>query len=310
MTAKVEWVDFRQVKAAVTLQMALDRYRINWLRRQGDELRGRCPIHQGEGERSFHVSLTKNAFNCFSCKARGNVLDFVAAMEKCSIRDAALLLRDWFGVGEGSGSTVAPDRPKPDVVEKVSNPPLGFQLRVDPGHEYGRGRGLTEETITLFGAGLCLSKGVFSGRYVIPLHDEQGRLVGYAGRSLDGVEPKYLFPAGEKGFAKSKFLFNLHRVIKSSGADAPVIVVEGFFDAMWLAQAGLPAVAVMGCSISEAQEELLAEHFNRVVLLFDGDEAGRRGAADALPRLARRIFTRVVDLPDGIQPDLLADLSL
>jgi len=95
-----DWVDFKAVKQAVSMQMVLDHYHINWLRKNGDELRGRCPIHKGEGDRTFHVNLKKSAFNCFSCKARGNVLDLVAAMEQCSVRHAALKLRDWFAVGE------------------------------------------------------------------------------------------------------------------------------------------------------------------------------------------------------------------
>ena len=44
------------------------------------------------------MNLTKNAFHCFSCKAKGNVLDLVAAMEKCSVRDAAMKLHEWFSV--------------------------------------------------------------------------------------------------------------------------------------------------------------------------------------------------------------------
>src|SRR5438132_11193518 len=98
MEEKKDWIDFREIKAAVSLQMVLDRYGVNWLRKSGQELRGKCPIHKGEGERTFSANLSKGAFNCFSCKARGNVLDFVAAMEECSIRDAALKLRDWFRV--------------------------------------------------------------------------------------------------------------------------------------------------------------------------------------------------------------------
>src|SRR5436853_4800208 len=91
-------VDCKTVEEAVTMQMALDHYQVNWLRKEKQELVGRCPIHQGEGDRAFHVSPSKNAFNCFSCKARGNVLDFVAAMEKSSVRDAAVKLREWFSV--------------------------------------------------------------------------------------------------------------------------------------------------------------------------------------------------------------------
>src|SRR5947207_12336060 len=96
------WVDFKAVKEAVTMPMALEHYQVNWLRKEKEELVGRCPIHQGEGDRAFHVSLAKNIFNCFSCKARGNVLDFVAAMEKCSVRDAAVKIAERFSISAPS----------------------------------------------------------------------------------------------------------------------------------------------------------------------------------------------------------------
>jgi DNA primase len=300
------------------MQMVLDHYQVNWLRKSGQELRGKCPIHQGEGERTFHANLSKNAFNCFSCKARGNVLDFVAAMEKCAVREAALLLAEWFNVdsdgevGEMAHSSQArsavPDgsktRAKPKEPENMEiNPPLKFNLRVDPNHEYGLGRGLTAETLDCFGAGFCLSKGTFAGRFVIPLHDEQGRLVGYAGRSLDNSEPKYLFPHSDKGFRKSHLVFNLHRVLKTAGAGDRVVVVEGFFGCMLLAQAGYHALGLLGSSLSEVQEELLAQNFHQMILLFDGDDAGRKATEDCLKRLAKHGFVHVIELPDGRQPD-------
>ena len=70
------------------------------------------------------------------------------------------------------------------------------------------GRGLSEETAERFG--LAVSEGGrFKDRLVIPLHDQEGTLVAYAGRVLDGGEPKYLFPPSERGFHKSYLLFNL-----------------------------------------------------------------------------------------------------
>ncbi len=48
---------------------------------------------------AFHVNTEKNAFHCFVRGAKGNVLDFVAAMEKCSVRDAGLKLQSWFCLG-------------------------------------------------------------------------------------------------------------------------------------------------------------------------------------------------------------------
>ena len=71
-----DWVDFKTVKQAVTMEMVLGHYGIK-LRKSGPELRGRCPIHQGEGSDTFHVDVERSIFNCFSgaCKAKGNVLD-------------------------------------------------------------------------------------------------------------------------------------------------------------------------------------------------------------------------------------------
>ena len=100
---KTEWVDFKSIKASVTVQMVLDHYDIKGLIRSDDELRGPCPIHKGsQRTKTFTVNVSKNAFKCFydACNARGNVLDFVSAMERCSVRDAGLKLQGWFKVGE------------------------------------------------------------------------------------------------------------------------------------------------------------------------------------------------------------------
>lgn len=305
-----KWVDFRQVKAAVSFDQVLAHYNVNWLRKSGDNLRGRCPLHDGEGERAFHVSLEKGAFYCFSCKAKGNVLDFVAAMENCSLREAAFKLQEWFLAGVQKPKQAPKAKPEAATSRRATlgeiNPPLGFELRVDCDHEYGLGRGFSPETLEAFGAGLCVSRGMFSGRFVIPLHDADSQLVGYAGRSLDYSEPKYLFPSNEKGFYKSRLLFNLHRVLAAKRSDEPVVVVEGFIGCMWLHQAGIPSVAILGSALSEEQEKLLASHFERVVLLFDGDAAGRAATDDCLKRLSRQMFVKAVDLADDEQPD---DLS-
>ena len=93
------WVDFKTIKSAVTMQMVLDRYGINWLRKNGEEVRGRCPIHQGQGAEAFHANLERSVFHCFACGAGGNVLDFIAGMEGCSIREAALRLQGSAGDG-------------------------------------------------------------------------------------------------------------------------------------------------------------------------------------------------------------------
>lgn len=102
-----DWVDFKKVKEAVNMQMVLDHYGIKGLVKSGDELRGPCPIHKGSHKsKNFTVNVQKNAFKCFSneCGAHGNVLDFVSALEKCAVREAALKLRAWFKVGNSESS--------------------------------------------------------------------------------------------------------------------------------------------------------------------------------------------------------------
>ncbi len=316
-TKSGEWVDFRAVKEAVSMLALLEHYGIaGKLKKRGEELRGKCPLHDGEGTDTFHASLTKNAFNCFSCKAKGNVLDFVAAKEKCSVRNAAVMLAEWFGVssGEPAGTPVPkteqaaeersadqPIWPKKAEAEPMEfNKPLGFELQgIQFDHPYLRERGIDEATARHFGVGFFPGKGSMSGRVVIPIHDHEGVLVAYAGRSIDGAEPKYKFPVG---FKKGMVIFNLHHVDDSGWTP---IVVEGFFDAMRIWQHGhTNVVALMGCQMSAWQEEVLGE-MEDLILMLDGDEAGRKATAEILPRLARHTFVNVSDLEGGKQPDSL-----
>src|SRR6202011_5749759 len=140
-------------------------------------------------------------------------------------------------------------------------------------HPYLNERGIDLETAQRFGAGFFPGKGSMHGRVVIPIENEVGELVAYVGRAIDGTEPKYKFPPG---FHKAQVLFNLNRVLGKvwpEELNAIVIVVEGCFDCMKITDAGFPCVALMGCSMSAGQMELLAASFDEVVLMLDGDEA-------------------------------------
>jgi DNA primase len=98
-------------------------------------------------------------------------------------------------------------------------------------------------------------------------------------------------------------LFNLHR---AAAYGKTVIVVEGFFDCLNVHQAGLPCVvALMGCCLSQHQEQLLQKYFQEVILLLDGDKAGRSAGAAIAARLCSKMSTRLVEIPAGSQPDQL-----
>jgi DNA primase len=322
------WVNFKAVKSAVSMEMALAHYGVTLHRLDRCYLRGQCPLpnHASKSSRqSFIVNTEKNAWACHSgsCIAArggrvgGNVLDFVAFIESCSIRDAALRLQNWFSVtaetvqqntGGGSqrrtpcSSSIQTESPEsPSAIGGEHNPPLPFRLNsVDIHHHYLAKRRISPETAEHFGIGFFAGQGYMHGSIVIPIQGGDGRLVAYAGRSLGQTEPRYRFPPR---FRKSLVLFNLHRAVLHGKT---VVVVEGFFDCLNVHQAGLPCVvALMGCTLSQHQEQLLQQHFLEVILLLDGDKAGRTAGAAIAARLCSKISTHLVEIPSGTQPDQL-----
>jgi DNA primase len=153
-----------------------------------------------------------------------------------------------------------------------------------------------------------------AGRMAIPIHNELGELVAYAGR-WPGEPPegegKYKLPVG---FHKSLVVYNLHRA-KDYAKESGLIIVEGFFDCMRLHAAGFPnVVALMGSSMSEAQEERIVETVGpegKVTLMLDEDEAGWKGREEALSRLSTRVYVKVIGLgEEDRQPDSLGTEDL
>jgi len=201
--------------------------------------------------------------------------------------------------------------PKPATTPKftpennVPNAPLKFRLdKLERTHPYlTEQRGLTPETIVDFGVGYC-NKGMMEGRIAIPIHNVKGEVVAYAGRFVGepGEDtPKYKLPPG---FRKSQELFNLDRAIKQP-AETSLIIVEGFFDAMKLHQHGChKVVALMGATLSSAQEELIRQHTtsqSHVIIMLDENEAGKAGREDIACRLSKFCFVRVYQFS---QPDM------
>lgn len=320
MSKKLPRVDFRAIRAALSMEQLLQHYGLlDQFKRTGDSLSGPCPIHKGSNPTQFRVSLTKNLWNCFSeCKHGGNTLDFIAKMEGVDIHAAAHKAIEWFnltteGLATDEGDAdVLQDRPKMPVKQPEQtkpNAPLKFRLdKLEKDHPYLLERGLSLETVLDFGLGFC-SKGVMQGHVAIPIHNVKGEIVAYAGRwpgePPEGTE-KYKLP---KGFAKSQEVFNLDRACKEP-PEKPLVIVEGFFDCIKLWQLGIKkVVALMGSSLSLAQEELLRQHTNtdnHIIVMFDENEAGRMGREETAARLSRFAFvkTHIFDQED-MEPEHL-----
>jgi DNA primase len=234
----------------------------------------------------------------------GTVIDLVAILENCSTRDAAIRLRDGFSIPE---TPPLVPRKSPVAEPVAENPPLGFTLRdIDHTHPYLQQRGISTATAQNFGIGYYPGPGLLHGRVVIPIRNVRHELVAYAGRAIGGEEPKYLLPPG---FRKSLMLFNLNRA--RNAGQRSVVVVEGFFDTVTVHQSGhRNVVGLMGSSLSETQADLLRKHFDRAVLMLDGDDAGRRATELITKRLTPKLGVQIVTLQPDQQPDQLASKEI
>jgi DNA primase len=295
------WLDFKSIKRGVRLESVLRHYRVK-LRRSGkDQHRGCCPIHCGDGNDSFHVNLARNVFHCFACDAGGTVLDFVAAMESCSLFEAAQRLQ---AITCSSTPLQSVPNEKELVTKRGRAPlPLNFTLTdIDCSHHYLTERGITEKTAVEFGVGFYAGPGLMHDRLVIPIHNAGGELIAYCGRSVGPTQPRYRVPPG---FAKSEVLFNMQRAAATEETGA--VIVEGFFDCLKVHQAGIRSVVgLMGSVLYETQCRTLLARFGRVTLMLDADITGLRASKIITAKLRQHCSVQVVELSFGTQPDQLS----
>ena len=151
----------------------------------------------------------------------------------------------------------------------------------------------------------------FRHRVIVPIHDRQGRVIGFGGRSLDGSEPKYLNSPETELFEKGKHLFGLDKATNAIRKDDRAVVVEGYFDVIALHASGITnAVASLGTALSSQQITQLCRVSDgkRIVLNFDADGAGVRAANRAIGEVEQlalqgQLELRVLHLPSGKDPD-------
>ncbi len=149
----------------------------------------------------------------------------------------------------------------------------------------------------------------FRNRLIFPICDELGRPIAFGGRRIDpGDEPKYLNSPESALFHKSKTLYGLHLAKRAVIDASQVIVTEGYTDVVACHQAGLHnVVATLGTALTRDHVRMLKRLCQEVVLVFDGDEAGRRAADRAVELFfAESLDVRICILPEGDDPaDLL-----
>ena len=117
----------------------------------------------------------------------------------------------------------------------------------------------------------------FRNRIIVPIHDMQGRVVAFGGRSLDGQEPKYLNSPESEVFEKGIMLFGFERASSNIRKSDKAIIVEGYFDVISLHSKGITnSVASLGTALNKYQISQLCRFTDNknIILNFDSDNAG------------------------------------
>jgi len=154
----------------------------------------------------------------------------------------------------------------------------------------------------------------FRNRIMFPILDASGKVLGFGGRILPGKSqtnenaPKYLNSQESFLFQKSRSLFGLFQAKKHIREQDTAIVVEGFFDVLGLASVEVSnAVATCGTALTSEHLKLLSRFSSRIILLYDGDRAGRDATESAMKTaLKAGIILESAYFPDGVDPFDLA----
>lgn len=317
------------------------------LKPRGRTLVALCPFH-GESTPSFTVYRESQHFHCYGCGKSGDVFTWLMEREGLTFPEAFELLAERHGISlEGlQGRRQKPKGPDPyralaDVAALFQRELVGRDGAGAPAREYLAQRGLTpaiddwqlgfhprgalvrfaqEQRLprdVLEQAGLLRNgREAFAGRLMFPIADERGRVVGFGGRLVPGVEmptsgdytpPKYLNSPESELFHKRRVLFGLHRA-KQAG-ERRIVVMEGYTDVIACHLAGFRgAVAALGTAFTADHARMIERYASDgIVLMFDGDRAGAQAAERAMRELVNsRVPVRMAlmaDAEDGTAKD-------
>ncbi|GGE04773.1 DNA primase [Polymorphobacter glacialis] len=315
------------------------------LTRAGREWKGCCPFHN-EKTPSFYVNDDKGFYHCFGCGAHGDVIKFLTEQEGLGFIDAVKQLASQAGMEVPSETPEARARAEvADTLQSLAGRAADWftaQLKSPAGaaaRDYLERRGVSAKMVKDFAIGFApdgktslktalkdagedrlVEAGLlgrsdngetydrFRGRLMFPIRDRRGRVVGFGGRALGDVQPKYLNSADGPLFDKGRLLYNLDRAGPTAHKSGRLVVVEGYMDVIGVAQAGIAElVAPLGTAMTEAQLALAWRQVDEPILCFDGDGAGQKAALRAclraLPLLAPAKSLRIATLPHGEDPD-------
>ena len=283
------------------------------LTKKGRSYVGLCPFHDDHSP-SLSVSEDKQIYKCFVCGNGGNVFTFVSNFKKISFPEAVKEVADIIGKPieiDLAPKKVSKYQPYYDLLSKMityctyllSASKLGqdalaylykrgitdeeieyFSIGYNPDnnliYQYLKNNGEKDEDMIKSGVCRMLDSGmadVFYKRIVFPIHDSEGNPIAFTARDFTGQsDSKYINSNENVIYTKGDNLYNYHRARQAARKAGYVIVCEGVIDVIAYYRASKEnVVATLGTACTKKQIELLKSMCDKVVLSYDGDNAGQ-----------------------------------
>ncbi len=335
-----------EIKSRLNIEDVISEY--VQLKRAGRNFKGLSPF-SNERTPSFMVSPEKGIWHDFSSGKGGNIFSFVMEMEGLDFKEALELLArkanvdlEQFRGSRGSGNTKIKERlfaanemackfyqahfsKSQTALEYVfqkrqftKDIALEFRLGYAPNNgsaliNYLTNHGFSEKELTQAGLTARRYRGgiqdMFRGRLMVPLMDQQGRVIGFTARILedDPNAPKYLNTPQTLLYDKSRHVYGFHLAKDSLRKDGFAVLVEGNLDVIASHQAGVRnVVATAGTAMTEMHLKTISKFTGDIRLAFDQDKAGLAATERAIP-VAAKIGVRlsIITIPAGKDPDEL-----
>ena len=248
-----------------------------------------CPFHAGGNEEvpSMGIYIEEGErcglANCFACGYKGSVES---------------IIKDLGGdVGDYLEAQEEPKRKIDLFLGREVKNEVSFKMNYTKAYPlYLAERGISKEVAEEFDIGHKKDKIVF------PIISFYGEEVGYITRSITTKDYKI-------SYGTHKRFYGEYALSKKFPETKEVFIVEGVFDTLSLHQAGLPTLGLLGIGNSYQAKELSESRFRRIILVLDGDKAGREGAK----KLAEEIKGKeviVINLKDGLDPNDMTEKQI
>lgn len=330
-----------EVKNRLSIEDVIGRYLE--LKKSGRNFKALSPFTK-EKTPSFIVSPEKQIWHDFSSGKGGDVFSFVMEVEGLDFRGALELLARQAGIDlEDYEKPGRPGVSKSRLYElyelatkfyqvqfKANNlatdyvfkkrqfskeTALTFKLGYSPNTGdaltlFLKSKGFSEKEMKLAGV-VTMSyrlSDMFRGRLMIPLADNQGRVIGFTARTLEEeINPKYINTPQTVLYDKSRHVYGLHLAKEAIRVKGYVVVVEGNLDVISSHQAGVcQVVATAGTALTEQHLKALGLLTKDIRLCFDADKAGLAATERSIPLASKQnLNISVITLPTGKDPDEL-----